>query len=123
MFRLEAETSYKRAGINTVRFDPTYFGVTSVDAGGNASALSAMVNALARFRQRRPRRLCRRRCRHRAGEVQCRRSGTATGPGFSDRDRAVACRLLAGVRTAISDNLDVGLKYRYFQTGRLDFRR
>lgn len=36
------------------------------------------------------------------------------------RDDAWAYQLIAGVRYAISDNLDFGVKYRYFQTERLD---
>src|SRR5437763_16923626 len=38
MFRLEAETAYKRAGIKSVGLDSTYFGVASADAAGHASA-------------------------------------------------------------------------------------
>ncbi|HVL79595.1 MAG TPA: outer membrane beta-barrel protein [Sphingomicrobium sp.] len=51
------------------------------------------------------------------------------GPGFGrawarfqgERDSAWAWQLIAGVRYALSPNMDVGLKYRYFRTGRLGF--
>ena len=39
-----------------------------------------------------------------------------------DKDGAWAWQIIAGVRKAISPNVDVGLKYRYFQTGNLSFR-
>jgi len=38
-----------------------------------------------------------------------------------DRDSAFAWQLIAGVRKAISANIDVGLKYRFFNTGDLKF--
>src|SRR4051812_28059077 len=49
LFRFEAETSYKRAGIKSIRYDPVYFGVSNLDAGGHATALSAMINGLVDF--------------------------------------------------------------------------
>ncbi|HVJ71834.1 MAG TPA: outer membrane beta-barrel protein [Sphingomicrobium sp.] len=38
-----------------------------------------------------------------------------------DKDSAFAWQLIAGLRYAVSDNIDLGLKYRYFQTGKLNF--
>ena len=40
---------------------------------------------------------------------------------FRDTDRAMALQALAEVRYAVSPNLDVGIKYRYFRTATLDF--
>jgi opacity protein-like surface antigen len=37
-----------------------------------------------------------------------------------ERDSAWAYQLIAGARYAISSNIDIGLKYRYFRTGNLD---
>lgn len=37
-----------------------------------------------------------------------------------EKDNVWAYQLIAGARYAISDNIDFGLKYRYFQTDRLD---
>jgi len=46
----------------------------------------------------------------------------ANGPAFlDDDDSGFAWQLLAGVRQAVSDNVDVSLKYRYFNSGNLDF--
>lgn len=40
---------------------------------------------------------------------------------FSSSDNALAFQALAEVRAPISRNIDVGVKYRYFRTARLDF--
>ena len=47
--------------------------------------------------------------------------GRAKVKQLGDSDNAWACQLLAGVYMPISDNVDVGLKYRYFRTGKLNF--
>ena len=40
---------------------------------------------------------------------------------FADlRDNAWAYQLIAGARYAISSNIDIGLKYRYFRTGKVE---
>src|SRR3569623_372683 len=78
-------------------------------SGNHASVLSGMVNGLVDFN---------------AGGV-----GIYGGGGFGrarvktmgDSDSAWAWQLIAGVYAPISDNIDVGLKYRYFRTGHLNF--
>jgi hypothetical protein len=47
--------------------------------------------------------------------------GKARVKAFRDRDTAMAFQLIAGVSKALSPNIDVGLKYRYFQTRNLRF--
>jgi hypothetical protein len=39
---------------------------------------------------------------------------------FGDSDNALAGQAIAGVRYAVSPNVDVGLKYRYFRTGKVN---
>ena len=46
--------------------------------------------------------------------------GRARVKAFGDRDSAWAYQGIAGVRFPISDNIDFGIKYRYFRTQRLD---
>ena len=46
---------------------------------------------------------------------------TVTDVVIDDTDRALAWQLIAGVRYALSPNIDVGLKYRFFNTRRLEF--
>jgi hypothetical protein len=48
-------------------------------------------------------------------------AGRARVSYSGDKDSAFAYQGIAGVRTAISPNVDVGLKYRYFRTGALNF--
>ncbi|MGI8930818.1 MAG: outer membrane protein, partial [Sphingomicrobium sp.] len=47
--------------------------------------------------------------------------GRVRAKALNDRDSAWAAQLIAGVRYAISANIDLGLKYRYFRTGRMNF--
>jgi len=47
--------------------------------------------------------------------------GRARVKVLQDSDSAWAYQGIAGIRFALGSNLDVGLKYRYFRTGRLDF--
>src|SRR5947209_18649997 len=120
MFRLEAETGYKHASIRSVSLNESYFGVPRADAGGHTSARSAMANGLLDFGDN-------------AGlsgyvgggigvaRVTYSLDVPSLGTGFRDRDRALAWQLIAGVRMAVSSQFDVGLKYRYFRTGKLNF--
>jgi opacity protein-like surface antigen len=48
-------------------------------------------------------------------------AGRARVKSFGQRDNGWAYQLIAGASTAISANVDLGLKYRYFQTGRLHY--
>ncbi|GAA4012520.1 hypothetical protein GCM10022280_08020 [Sphingomonas swuensis] len=131
-FRLEGELGYKRSRIKSFEADSAFttgvatglnptgttgttfvFPVDNSDAfdlSNRVSVLSGMVNALLDL-------------------------GGNGGPGFyagggigrarvkmfGDRDNAWAYQGIAGVRFPVSDNVDIGLKYRYFRTGRLDF--
>ncbi len=126
-FRLEGELGYKRTKIDT-EGDEAFFtaletGLTPTGTTGTAfdldeedfdlsdrvSVLSLMGNALADF-----------------GDDNI---GFYAGAGFGrarvkllgERDSSWAMQLIAGVRTAISPNIDLGLKYRYFRTRKLDF--
>ena len=69
-----------------------------------------MVNALARLRRQ-----------HGIGGYVGGGFGRARVKELGDSDSAWAWQLIAGVRMPISDNIDVGLKYRYFRTGKLNF--
>jgi opacity protein-like surface antigen len=130
MFRLEGELGYKRSTLKRFSTD-TAFG-TAVETGLNpgtgtafvfpagdastfglsnhVSVLSGMVNALLDVGGN--------------GGV-----GGYIGGGFGrarvkelgDRDSAWAWQLIAGAYFPVSSNIDIGLKYRYFRTGHLDF--
>ena len=119
--RLEGELAYKRAklrdltgsstlvsGINTAPISGATPG--SFNFGNRTSVASAMANALL---------------------------DVGIAPGFSiyggggygqarvktlgGRDTVYAGQLIGGLSTAISENVDLGIKYRYFQTRKVNF--
>jgi OOP family OmpA-OmpF porin len=116
-FRLETEGSYRRA-----KNDEYSTAVGTFDASGHASALSFMVNGLLDFGaddgiQG-----------FAGGGVGVARvhynvnlPGLATTP-FDDNDTGFAWQLLAGVRAPITQNIDLGLKYRFFNADNVNLR-
>ena len=119
--RAEAELSYKRAGVKDIGFDAPFCSTLEncfVDADGSSKAVSAMANLLLDF-----------------GEDTGLSGYLGAGVGLarvkistdfgdgsaSDSDSKAAWQLLAGIRTAVSDNIDLGLKYRFFNTRELKF--
>jgi opacity protein-like surface antigen len=130
MFRLEGELGYKRtrardyaansvvlSSINNPLGLPTYTSTTPYTNGSTqfnfrdrTTVLSGMVNGLLDFGIDPSVRA------YLGGGV-----GRARVKTFGDRDSAWAWQFIAGIATAISPNVDLGLKYRYFQTGKLHF--
>lgn len=120
-FRIEAEVAYKKAdidGFNTSLKLPgegVAFPTTRDNAGGNISALSGMINAMLDF-----------------GDDDGISGFVGGGVGYArvkinnarvfdnsvpfidGRDSGFAWQVIAGVRQAISDNIDVTVKYRFF---------
>jgi OmpA-OmpF porin, OOP family len=118
LFRLEAEVAYKRAGLSDAFVAPLIT-TDPVDVDGHVSVLSSMANALLDFGDN-----------NWSGyvgggiglaRVKYRMDAPGSDLFFSDRDSALAWQLIAGIRHAITANTEVGLKYRYFRTGRLHF--
>ena len=126
-FRLESEVSYRQADVTGFSSGspqiPSGSGRTlarggSYDVAGDASALSFMVNGLLDFG---------------AddgiqgfvgGGVGVARVDVQTvlaAPSFlDDSDTGFAWQALAGVRAPLSDNWDVGLKYRFFNADKVN---
>jgi len=119
--RAEAEIGYKRASIGDV-FAATAITtrtVTVFNGDGKATALSAMGNLLLDFGDD----------NGFSGYV-----GGGAGvarvkydyvvptilAGVNDRDSGFAWQAIAGVRAAISPNVDLGLKYRFFNRSKLN---
>jgi opacity protein-like surface antigen len=113
-FRLEGELGYKRLRTDRIRLDSglaTDLGLpdTTVD-GSSGSVWSLMGNGLLDF-----------------GNDDGLSGFVGVGAGrarvkvLDDRDSAFAWQVVAGVRHAISSNIDIGLKYRYFRTGKLNY--
>ena len=101
-FRLEAEAAYKRAKIDLDKMGPE-----GVRFGGATSALSFMLNGLLDF-----------------GPDDGLQGFVGGGVGVSrakvasdivnDSDTGFAWQALAGVRYPVTNNVDVSLKYRFF---------
>ena len=119
MFRVEGELGYKRAKAKNVHLNDafitsfnagagTLFTEDSFDLGGHVSVLSGMVNALLDFGGNGG-----------VGGFVGAGAGYARVKEFGDSDSGFAWQLLAGVYTPISDNIDIGLKYRYFRSSKL----
>jgi OmpA-OmpF porin, OOP family len=126
-FRLEAEVSYREADTESVNSSgpviPSGSGSALqaggvYDTGGDANALSFMVNGLLDF-----------------GDDDGIQGFVGGGVGVArvdiqntfanpswldDSDTGFAWQALAGVRAPISDSWDVGLKYRYFNASGVD---
>jgi opacity protein-like surface antigen len=119
MFRIEGELGYKRASLDA-DVDADFADAVAADVGldfafadfdlnDKATVLSGMVNALAEF-----------------GDDDGLTFYGGAGFGRArvkiagEKDSAWAWQLIAGVRYALSDSIDLGLKYRYFSTGKLD---
>src|SRR6478672_7992094 len=119
MFRLEGELGYKHAKIDSVALDSSLLGNLSTATGqvtplsntnyqaesGHISVLSGMVNALLDFGD------------DNWGGYAGGGIGYASAHQFGDSDSSWVWQAIAGVRMAISPNIDAGLKYRYFSTG------
>jgi opacity protein-like surface antigen len=121
-FRLEGELAYKRAGLDEVFINALVSGLPSevpLEADGNVTVLSGMINGLLDFGDD-------------AGWSGYVGGGIGlanvsydidvddAGLDADDSDSGIAWQLIAGVRTAITPNLDLGLKYRMF-TARRNF--
>ena len=120
--RLEAEASYREADIDDVNVGLQGFPLTATgialpgvySAAGDVSSLSFMVNGLFDFGPDDGLQGF-----AGGGVGVARTEATAqvslgNPPGLDDSDTGFAWQVLAGVRAPLSDNIDVGLKYRFF---------
>lgn len=136
MLRVEGEVSFREADAGVLSSSVRIPALTGVspdgltggapagvyrNAGGKVNALSGMVNALVDFGP--------------DGGLQGYVGGGAglakvksnvwiarAGPGFiRDSDSGFAWQLLAGVRAPLSDTIDVGIKYRFFNADGVDY--
>jgi opacity protein-like surface antigen len=134
MFRLEGEIGYKKTKVNEFEIDDSDIAALNLalnrpsgagdpgapglaalsaddfDLNGNIKVWSAMVNGLVDF-----------------GDEDGLSfyvgggAGRAKAKALGDSDTAWAFQGIVGARYAVSRNIDLGLKYRYFQTGKLNF--
>ena len=109
-FRVEAEASYRRANAETITSDNYTF-----DVSWRSSVRSFMVNGLADFGLD-------------DGLQGFAGGGVGVGrvryrlPGLiDDVDNRFAWQLLAGVRVPVTNNIDIGLRYRFFNVNNTRF--
>ncbi|HVH49204.1 MAG TPA: outer membrane beta-barrel protein, partial [Sphingomicrobium sp.] len=117
MFRVEGELGYKKVKADDVEIDDDFadfVGIdpadTEFDIDGKAKVWSGMVNGLVDFGNEDGLSF------YAGGGV-----GRAKVKMLGDKDSAWAWQLIAGARYAVSSNIDLGVKYRYFQTGKMEF--
>ena len=125
-FRIEAEAAYKKADLEsfntTIRLpgEGNVFPTSREFAGGNTSVLSFMINGMLDF-----------------GDddgisgfvgggigmarvkANNQRVFNNSAPFLDDSDSKLAWQVFAGVRQAISDNMDVTVKYRFFNVDKV----
>ncbi len=122
--RLEADVSYRRATVDAysaTTTTPAYsnagalynVGAGNYTAGGKTSALSFMVNALLDFGEDDG---VQGFIGGGVGVARVKAESTLNGNGnwLDDSDTVFAWQAVAGVRQPISDNVDITLKYRFF---------
>jgi outer membrane protein OmpA-like peptidoglycan-associated protein/opacity protein-like surface antigen len=128
--RLEAEAGYRAADLDTLTANGAGLlpntATTSAPsgtyaAGGDMSVLSFMLNGLVDFG---PDDGLQGFVGGGAGVARTKVDGATvrtSGPGWlDDSDSGFAWQVLAGVRAPLTDTIDVGLKYRFFNTSGLD---
>lgn len=126
-FRLEAEVSYREADVDTFTSGaPTINAgagaalapAGSYQIGGDANALSFMVNGLLDFGDDDGLQGF---VGGGAGVARVDVGATFAAPSYlDDSDTGFAWQALAGIRAPLSDNWDVGLKYRFFNADKVN---
>ena len=128
-FRLEAEAGYRGADLDTLSSTTALLPSNTVVnapagtyvAGGDATVLSFMLNGMVDFG---PDDGLQGFVGGGAGVARTKFNNTTvdiSSPGFlDDSDSGFAWQILAGVRAPLTDTIDVGLKYRFFNTSTLD---
>src|SRR6478609_7905188 len=123
LFKLEGEVGWKKANNDRLQFTPEFLTAVSnithriqvtddFDLGGDADILSARLNGLLDVD-------------FDSTETFGGYIGGGIGAGwlkeFHDTKSSFAFQGIAGIRYAVSPNFDIGLKYRYFAMGNLDY--
>ncbi|MEP5034203.1 MAG: OmpA family protein [Parasphingorhabdus sp.] len=125
-FRLETEVAYKSAaadqlqvgapGIPTVASGAGTFAGTT-DIAGEVNALSFMLNGLLDFGDDDG---IQGFVGGGVGVARTEITNIFAGPYLDDSDTGFAWQAIAGIRAPLSDNWDVGFKYRFFNADKID---
>jgi hypothetical protein len=121
VFRLEGEVDWMHANLDQLSIDSDFIDAinslaspdlidTGVDVDQASSALAFMLNGLVDF-----------------GDDDGFSFQAGLGAGWAksklinDKDSAFAWQAILGVNYAVSPNIDIGMRYKYFTTGSLNF--
>jgi opacity protein-like surface antigen len=125
LVRVEGELGHKRAVLEDVQVRPAVFATTGRPAvEGRTTVLSAMANLLLDFGSDDGLQVF---AGGGVGGASLDVNGRIAGPGVPlsagvfGKDRSLAWQLLAGIRLPVNYNVDLGLKYRFFNS-KLDLR-
>src|SRR4029078_2062314 len=117
VLRLEGELAYKHAGVDGVNADARISPVgTGNLSGGRVNVFSGMINALLDFGNDNGL------SGYFGGGVGwasvdlTAANGNAGAPVVDDSESHFAMQAIAGIRLAVSQNIDVGIKARHFQS-------
>lgn len=123
MVRLEGELAYKRASVHEISASALLSGAgpgDNFDASGHARVTSGMINALIDVGNEDA-------LSGYAGVgvglagIRYRARSSDLGLSFSDSDSGLAWQGILGLRYAVSQNIDLGMKYRYFSMPNVKF--
>ncbi len=122
VLRLEGELGYKRASVDEIGLRAAPGGVaTTTDGNGNIGVTSAMANLLLDFGDDDGLSFY---AGPGAGWARVKMNSISRSPAtfeIDGSDSGLALQGIAGIRYAITPQLDVGLKYRYFRSSKLEY--
>jgi opacity protein-like surface antigen len=121
LLRLEAEGGYQRASVKNLGIDPALLANLSTASGAAATAADLGVGSRLGVKYLTANALLDGDFGGGFGAYAGAGVGRAWASFSGDKDNAMALLGVAGVRYAVSPNVDVGLKYQYLHTGKLDF--
>jgi opacity protein-like surface antigen len=121
LIRLEVEGGYQRAKVKTVTASPALLGDVSTASGTTVTEANLGVGNHIGVKYLTANALLDSDFGGGFGGYAGGGVGRAWATFSGDKDSAMALQGIAGVRYAVTPNLDAGLKYQYLHTGKLDF--
>lgn len=121
LLRLEAEGGYQRAPVKSLGVSPALLNAVSTDADTTATGSDFGVGTRLGVKYLTANALLDGDFGGGFGAYAGGGVGRAWASFSGDKDNAMALLGIAGVRYAVSPNVDVGVKYQYLHTGKLNF--
>lgn len=121
LFRIEAEGGYQKANVKSLGVSSTLLGDVGTATGTAVTASNFAVGNDIKVKKLMANALIDGNFGGRLGGYIGGGAGRAWADLAGDSDSAWAYQGIAGLRYALTPNLDAGVKYEYFRTGRLNF--